>query len=245
MRFHTIFSLIVSLVSASSWSAFGQTQVDPVLTSAVIVQTESLKSTYKERERTQKKILGSEITVGLSLERVHSVEEQMLEYLTNIQGAMTNLYQIKRATELVGVEIPKNIAFLTESIPHHLKGTAIAAVVSNEIADATAQMTTLIPFMKQLVVSGSYTTQGYDENGNPVDKKHKVNLLNSAERYYIANEVVSKLESVNSSLFILAWQVNTLGWNNLWYKLDPEGWANIMSGKNAAETLVWQWKNLK
>ena len=51
-------------------------------------------------------------------------------------------------------------------------------------------------------------------------------MLNASERYYIANEVVSCLEAINTDLFILAWQVRTLSWNDLWFSLDPEGWAN-------------------
>ena len=57
--------------------------------------------------------------------------------------------------------------------------------------------------MKQLVTSGSYDVTNQDGN----KEKHKVNLLSSAERYYIANEVVTRLEAINTDLFILAWQV--------------------------------------
>ena len=64
------------------------------------------------------------------------------------------------------------------------------------------------------------------------NEKHKINLLDSSERYYIANEVVTRLETISTDLFILAWQVRTLSWNDLWFSLDPEGWANVMSGKN-------------
>ena len=86
-----------------------------------------------------------------ALDRVHSVENKMLEYLSNAQGAMQNLYQIKRAGELVTVEIPKNCSLLTKSVGRNLKGTAIAAIVSDELTDAATQMAALYPFMKQLV----------------------------------------------------------------------------------------------
>lgn len=52
-------------------------------------------------------------------------------------------------------------------------------------------MTALFPFMKQLVTSGKYDVTGDDGK----NEKHKVNLLNASERYYIANEVVSRLEA--------------------------------------------------
>lgn len=79
-------------------------------------------------------------------------------------------------------------------------------MVSDELTDAATQMTALFPFMKQLVTSGKYDVTGDDGK----NEKHKVNLLNASERYYIANEVVSCLEAINTDLFILAWQVRTL-----------------------------------
>lgn len=216
-------------------------QTDPTLTAAVILQTEELKSIHKKRKSTQEKIIAAEAAVTLALDRVHNVENKMLEYLSNAQGAMQNLYQIKRAAELVATEIPRNCDLLRKSVPGHLKGTAIAVLVSDELTDAATQMAALYPFMKQLVTSGSYDVT----NADGKTEKHKVNLLNSAERYYIANEVVTRLETINTDLWLLAWQVRTLSWNDLWFSLDPDGWASVMSGKAIAETLVWEWNTIK
>ena len=212
-------------------------QMDPALTATVIAQTTELKNIHKKRKKTQEKIIAAEAAVTVALDRVHSVEEKMLNYLSNAQGAMQNLYQIKRAGELVAKEIPQNCNLLLKSVGSNLKGTAIAAMVSDELADAATQMAALYPFMKQLVTSGKYDVTGADGK----NEKHKVNLLNSSERYYIANEVVSRLEAINTDLFILAWQVRTLPWNDLWFSLDPEGWANVMSGKNIIGGIVAEW----
>ena len=216
-------------------------QTDPTLTAAVIAQTVELNNIHKKRKSTQEKIIAAEAAVTVALDRVHSVENKMLEYLSNAQGAMQNLYQIKRAGELVLTEIPKNCDLLLKSVPGHLKGTAIAVLVSDELTDAAAQMAALYPFMQQLVTSGSYTVTGADGN----KEKHKVNLLNSAERYYVANEVVTRLETINTDLWLLAWQIRALSWNDLWFSLDPDGWASVMSGKAIAETLVWEWNTIK
>ena len=236
----TCLSLSVALLTLSSFDVAAQ-QTDPTLTATVILQTEELKSIHKKRKTTQEKIIAAETAVTLALDRVHCVEDKMLEYLSNAQGAMQNLYQIKRAAELVTTEIPKNTALLKNSVKGNLKGTAIALLVSDEITDAATQMAALYPFMQQLVTSGSYNVTGSDGK----TEKHKVNLLNSAERYYVANEVVTRLETINTDLFILAWQVRTLSWNDLWFSLDPEGWAAVMSGKNIINGLVTDWNNIR
>ena len=233
--------IILCLLLAVSGSVCGfAQQTDPALTGAVAAQTKILKDLFKKREKTQQAIIASEASVFLAMERMHSLENKMLGYLQNAQGAMQNIYQIKRAAELVGVEIPKNMALLRKSIPGNLKGTAIAVLVSDELMDATTQMLSLYPFMKQLVTSGSYNVT----NADGKTEKHKVNLLNSAERYYVANEIVTRLESINTDLWLLAWQIRTYSWNDLWFGLDPDGWATVMSGKAIVDGLILDWKYL-
>ena len=236
-----IISLCLAIAIAGRMEA---QQTAPTLTGAVVAQTEILKKIFKDREETQNKIIAAEAAVSVAMDRMHAVENKMLDYLSNAQGAMQNLYQIKRAAQLVGVEIPRNMSLVSKSVPGHLKGTAIALLVSDELTDAATQMASLYPFMKQLVTNGSYNVDGYDDNGNPKTEKHKVNLLNSAERYYVANEVVTKLENINTDLWLLAWQIRTMSWQDLWYGLDPEGWAAVMSGKAIVESLIYEWNYL-
>ncbi len=193
-------TLAISLKLLTSGLPAMAQQTDPTLTATVILQTEELKSIHKKRKTTQEKIIAAETAVTLALDRVHNVENKMLEYLSNAQGAMQNLYQIKRAAELVTVEIPKNTTLLKNSVKGNLKATAIAYLVSDEIIAAATQMAALYPFMHHLVTSGSYDVT----NADGKTEKHKVNLLNSAERYYVANEVVTRLERINTDLFILA-----------------------------------------
>ena len=240
MRLRTVSICLLIAVCGRSMAQ----QTDPTLTGAVAAQTEILKKIFKDRENTQKKIIAAEAAVTVAMDRIHTVESKMLDYLSNVQGAMQNLYQIKRAAQLVTTEIPQNMTLVKNSLPGHLKGTAIALLVSDELTDAATQMASLYPFMKQLVTSGSYNVEDYDEHGNPVTEKHKVNLLSSAERFYVANEVVSKLESINTDLWLLAWQIRTMLWQDLWYGLDPEGWAMAMSGKAIVESLIYEWKYL-
>lgn len=56
-------------------------QTDPALTSAVLGQTAALKKIHKDRKKTQEKIIAAEVAVTASLERIHQVEDKMLDYL--------------------------------------------------------------------------------------------------------------------------------------------------------------------
>ncbi|WP_424045143.1 hypothetical protein, partial [Prevotella denticola] len=159
---------IISLLGSLAFCPLMAQQTDPTLTGAVVAQSEMLKKIFKDREKTQQKIIAAETAVTVAMDRIHKVEDKMLEYLSNAQGAMQNLYQIKRAAELTTVEIPRNMSLLRQSLPGHLKGTAIALLVSDELTDATTQMASLYPFIKQLVTSGTYNVSGYDAMGKPV-----------------------------------------------------------------------------
>ena len=107
-------------------------QTDPALTGAVGMQTAMLKDIFSNRENTQQKIIAAEAAVTVAMDRMHQVEDRMLDYLGNAQVAMQNLYQVKRAAELVTSEIPRNMDLVRKSVPGHLKGTAIALLVSEK-----------------------------------------------------------------------------------------------------------------
>ena len=108
-------------------------QTDPALTAAVTGQTFTLKSLFDARKSTQQKILAATGIEEVQLRQLHAIEQKVLDYMANVSGLMQNLYQVKRTTELVTVEIPRNISAVSKACKGHLKGTAIALAVSDEI----------------------------------------------------------------------------------------------------------------
>lgn len=218
-----------------------QTMTDPALAAAIVANKEALQQTYKKRSKLQQDIIKAEAAITVAMTEVHRIESKMLDYLSNASGAVQNLHQIKRAAELVTLEIPRNIGLVGQSMKGNLKGTVIAGIVSKSLRDATAEAAALGPLMAQLVTSGSYKTTDID--GNTTNKK--VNLLNAAERYYIANEVVSRLERINLDLFLLAWQIRTLSWSDLFFHLTPQSWYNYMSSVNYVDMIIREYKYLK
>ena len=138
---------------------------------------------------------------------------------------------MKRTTELVTVEIPRNISEVTKACQGHLKGTAIALAVSDEIRSVYTEIGSLSALCTSLV-----KTKTVDGN--------KVNLLNAAERYWLCEKIVSSLEDINSALYILSWQIQYLSWEDLWRGLDPDTWANYMQGRWMAESCIRDWDDL-
>lgn len=234
--------LVMCLTIGHATSGSCGVQTDPVLTGAIINQLEVLKKIYARRDSTQKKIIAAEAAVTVAMTRMHEVENKVLEYMSNVSGAFQNLYQIKRAGELVAIEIPHNMAEVRRAIGEgHFEGTAMGIFAGKELGDITTQMMSLYPFMAELVTSGTYSSKDIDENGNIVTKHNKVNLLNSYERYYICNTVVSSLEDINRSLMYLSWEIRTMRWRDIFYALDPEGWFKVLDMKNTVDYAVREW----
>jgi len=206
-------------------------QTDPALTAAVTGQTFTLKSLFDARKSTQEKILAATGIEEVQLQQLHDIEKKVLDYMANVSGLMQNLYQVKRTTELVTVEIPRNINAATSACKGHLKGTAIALAVSDEVKSVYTEIASLSALCTSLV-----KTKTVDGN--------KVNLLNAAERYWLCEKIVSSLEDINSALYILSWQIQYLSWEDLWRGLDPETWCNYMQGKWMAESCIRDWDGL-
>ena len=206
-------------------------QTDPALTAAVTGQTFTLKSLFDARKSTQEKILAATGIEDVQLQQLHDIEKKVLDYMANVSGLMQNLYQVKRTTELVTVEIPRNINAATSACKGHLKGTAIALAVSDEVKSVYTEIASLSALCTSLV-----KTKTVDGN--------KVNLLNAAERYWLCEKIVSSLEDINSALYILSWQIQYLSWEDLWRGLDPDTWANYMQGKWMAESCIRDWDDL-
>lgn len=237
-RIARVILVAMLLVIGYGKASAGGIQTDPTLTGAITLQMETLKKIFAKRDSTQKKIVAAEAAVTLAMDRMHRVEERVLDYMSNVQAGFQNLYSLKRAGELVAIDIPHNMDLVRQSIKiGGVQGTVMATAVGEELANVTLEMMSLYPFLEQLVTSGTINTT--DEDGNTVKKK--VNLLDSSERYYICNTVVGKLENINTDLYLLAWEIQTMRWRDLFYALDPDGWINYMSGRNIVEGIISDW----
>lgn len=246
VKYFLVFAMAM-ICSPSASLAKSAVSYDPALHSAVLAQIRVLEKIYNKREKTQNKIIAADVAVSTALTRMHDVEDKILGYMENVQGAIQNLYEIKRAAKLVAIEIPNSMKEVRRAISiGHFQGTFIATTASHELTEITEDMLSLYPFMAQLVTSGSYNVDVYEPGGTLpgkwTTKQKKVNLLNSAERYYVCTTVLSKLEDINTRLRLFAWQIMTMRWRDFFYELDPEGWCKLMGGYLSADYVVREWK---
>lgn len=224
----------VLLCPAKMESAIVQT--DPLLTAAIIAQSEMLKEQYEQRSKHHTTIEACQAAITVSLDYIHNVEEEMLEYMANASGVIQNMYQLKQIAELAAVDIPNNLVQLGKSVPDNIKGTAITLFVNKTITDTQADVIALSEIITRLV------TSQYSFKDSKDDKN--VNLLSAAERYSILQSVHFQLNRINRRLLVTGYCLKTFGWIQLWRGLDREGWCNVMYGKMLTKDLVRRWNQL-
>lgn len=211
---------------------------DPLLTAAIITQTEMLKTQYKQRNNHHNKIEVAQAAIAGAMEQVHAVEDKMLNYLGNASDAMQNLYQLKKIALLVADDIPTNLVRLGKDIPDNIKGTAITLFVNKTVAETTTDIAALSDIVTRLVTSkySFKTSKGKDDKN--------INLLSAAERYTILQDVLQRLTKINRRLFLTDFFIKSFGWRELWMGLDRESYCKVIYSDIMAKSLVKQWNGL-
>lgn len=230
---------LVLALSATIPKVHAQVSVDPALTGAIIAQTTALSAVYKERSKRQKAIIAAEAAVNVALDKIHKVEEKTLDYLSNAQGAVQNLYQGEKIRRLSGSIVNRAVE-LKRVAGKHLPAAVATGLIEEEAKDLVDQSSALLPFLYQLIKTGTYNRRNDDGS---VDKK-KVNLLNAYERYYILDQVVSRLENIDTDLMCLIWEVETFSISRIFEVITPEAWCNYMYGLDLAKDVIAEFEAL-
>ena len=207
---------------------------DVALTAAVLEMSRKYNEEAKQRRTLQGQILAAEAGTALALENIHKIESDMVDYLSNANSAVSNLYQIKQCLELATVTIPKNFKALKDALAANPKSAVLGISVDKVYIDIVAQAVELYAFLKPLVLSGSVDTK----------TGKKVNLLNAAERYHILNTTYSKLWSLNHDLLRMRSNAQYAGWGSLLHTYDRETWYNLYKVDLCTDQIVRDIKGL-
>lgn len=239
--------LVIFTINILSPFVVNAQQIDPALTAAIGAQALAMNEAYKKRNETQNKLIIAQGAVAAAMNEVHKVEETMLNYMSNASAAMDNLYQLQRAAKLT-VKIGEQLIEMGNAIPKNYKGVAITAFTSRTTEEVSLEMASLYEFMQTMVTSTSYSFSNKKDSSGSTSSgggKKNVNLLSAAERYYIANEVVYRLEKIYNKLWTITWQIKNLGWEDAWMNLDSQSWAQMNNGKSIANSIIRRWNNTK
>lgn len=229
----------------SAWIAFhpavSQTAVittDPALAAAIILQTETLENSYKDRRKHRLTIEQLQSSIYAGLTEIHKVEDMILDYMGNASGVLTNMIQLKNIGEYT-VEIGEKLVAIGKDIPNNPKGAAITAICHNHIKKTAADITGMADLVTNLVT----TKYSLKNTKGETDNKH-VNLLSAAERYDILVSVEQKMMKIYYDLQLIHYFIKTLSWRDLWFQLDRESYLKAISIGIDVNIIINKWNKI-
>ena len=212
--------------------------IDPSLAATIALQTKTLGYHYNDRKKHREAIEALQTTIIGGLDRIHSVEDMILDYMGNASGVLTNMIQLKNIAEYT-VTIGDKLVAITKDIPNNIKGTAITAICHNHMQATIADITGMADLVTNLVT----TKYSLKDAKSDSDKKH-VNLLTAAERYNILVSVEQKLSKINYDLMLLHYFIKSLGWRDIWFQLDRESYLKAISVGIDVNIMINKWNRL-
>lgn len=210
---------------------------DPVLTSAIVKSDMLQKDLHEKRHKDREETITAQGFITGALAEIHNVENTILEYMSQASSVLTNCQQIVNIGEYV-LQIPQELAGVISDAGKHPKGAAISALYKKKYIEIYTEVIETGELIEKLVTS----KYSFGE-GKKTDEKH-VNLLSSAERYYILNSVESKLKRILFDLQIIRYYIKTLSWRDLWLAIDPMSYYNAVMIKMDVNEIKQKWNKL-
>ncbi len=206
--------LILTSISISAQN------IDPALSSAVVVSGAMEKSALDKINESQMTINAIQLKTENTLKKINKIQDKTLKYLSEVSNVIHDAYQVKKAAD-IAIDIT-NIC--TKELPDAIKQNKEGLLVS-VIADS-----------KLLTKIGLESSSiALKVKGIVLNKKV---LMNSAERMMLLQQIVWELEQLRVKLRTLTYQVYTLNLADIPRLLSPELYYKTISGKEIAEQII-------
>ena len=113
----------------------------------------------------------------------------------------------------------------------------------NELGNVVAQTQQLVGDFVN-IVNNAKIDNPLKGQATSEKKSDGYNLLDRYERLTLANRIYSDLMSIRYKIQGMMAMAQYATMNDLFFAIDPEGWANIMVAKNQVNGLVLSWNGL-
>lgn len=203
MKFRRLFCSLAAFAGCFALSLAAHAQVfcynihiDPLTMTAITLQTNTLEGAYNKRIQSQALLLVEEEVIHRTLDGIHNIQKKTIDYLSQAQGAIQKLSQLKEIAQLAINDIPTEVLALLKEAKQHPDKAIISAVTNSLVADVVQEASELTPLIASLV-TGETASKRSDGS---IDTSGPNNLLNGAERFKVANDVLYRLRNLDSTI---------------------------------------------
>ena len=233
-----IFTLF--FVAALSISAQYRVVIDPYCIEAVGQNLATQKAIEGEHNKRLDSIASKQNKLEQYTVSMATIKELYKVTMENISGFGTEskyYTEIGRCALDIVLDVPELVKVVNKA------KFANKILCLNELANVVTQTQQLVGDFVN-IVNNARIENPLKGQATSEKKSDGYNLLDRYERLTLANRIYSDLMSIRYKIQGMMAMAQYATMNDLFFAIDPEGWANVMVMKNQVNGLVLSWNGL-
>ncbi len=234
------FLFTLSLVAALSLSAQYRVVIDPYCIEAVGQNLATQKAIEGEHNKRLDSIASKQNKLEQYTFSMATIKELYKVTMENISGFGTEskyYTEIGRCALDIVLDVPELVKVVNKA------KFANKVLCFNELANVVTQTQQLVGDFVN-IVNNARIENPLKGQATSEKKSDGYNLLDRYERLTLANRIYSDLMSIRYKIQGMMAMAQYATMNDLFFAIDPEGWANVMVMKNQVNGLVLSWNGL-
>ena len=234
------FLFTLSLVAALSISAQYRVVIDPYCIEAVGQNLATQKAIEGEHNKRLDSIASKQNKLEQYTVSMATIKELYKVTMENISGFGTEskyYTEIGRCALDIVLDIPELVKVVNKA------KFANKVLCLNELANVVTQTQQLVGDFVN-IVNNARIENPLKGQATSEKKSDGYNLLDRYERLTLANRIYSDLMSIRYKIQGMMAMAQYATMNDLFFAIDPEGWANVMVMQNQVSGLISSWNGL-
>lgn len=239
-KLKTALIAVLTLITVTPAHAAWRVVIDPWCTATVATNLASQKVIEDQHNKRLDSIASKKRKLEMYTVSMATIKELYKLTMENVRGFGT---ESKYYTE-IGTEAYNIIA----DVPTLVK-TVSKANFKNQLL-CYSELSGLVLETQQLVadfvniVNNAKVQNPLVSKATAETMSDGYNLLDRYERLTLVNTIYTRLRTIRYKVDGLMAMAQYATWQNLFFAIDPEGWANVVTMKNNVEGLISDWNGL-
>ena len=234
------FLLLIILICSYSVSAQYRVVMDPYCLKAVSTNMATQKAIEDEHNKRLDSISSKQNKLEQYTVSMATIKELYKLTMENVTGFGTeSKYYVEIGS--CALDIIKDVPELVKVVNKAKFANKLLCL--NELANVVTQTQQLVGDFVN-IVNNSTVENPLKGQATAEKKSNGYNLLDRYARLTLANRIYSDLMGIRYKIQGMMAMAQYATMNDLFFAIDPEGWANIMVMKNQVNGLVLSWNGL-
>ena len=235
---------LIALLTVASTAGIASAQwrvvIDPYCISQVAANTASQKAIEDQHNKRLDSISAKQNKLQQYTMSMATIKELYKVTMENVSGFGTeSKYYIEIGR--CAIDIVKDVPELVKVVNKAKFANKVLCL--NELTNIVTQTQQLVADFVN-IVNNAKIQNPLKGQATAETKSDGYNFLDRYERLTVANKIYTDLMEIRYKIQGMMAMAQYATMNDLFFAIDPEGWANVMVMSNYATTLAYQWNGL-